>query len=156
MRAGEKIRTVLIAVLIVCMCFSGAACGAEKEQNDSTEDAFVEKIDFVKELGLDLDGLVSAAEGELGQDYVYLRFRVEDGAEETLRDALAQAFGKDRGMTMDLLPGYRGHEIAVTMKEESLLGSWGKFRSGNGGAKTRSFDVYLTERDGTQYLYVFG
>ena len=146
--------TILMTIFSVLLTSCQNQQIVERTDKEDKEES-MDYVSYLKDAGLDLTGFLEDEEGDLTDEFVYFRFRIVEGKREAVEERLTTFCGKAAPLNNSPIPGYNGHALAQKLRSEELLSKWMHLTQGEGEAKTESSEFYVTEVDGTQYLYYF-
>lgn len=134
---------------------------ANSTESTNEESNNTEYTEYLKDHGIDLSGIVVSEEGKIKrsdteQDFASLRFEIKKDQEETARNRIKERCGDEFDEEDIIYPGLTQDEYLKKANSENIIASWYGFENGTHGAKTRSFQIFLTEKDGTYFVYFEG
>ena len=117
-------------------------------------------IEHVKSHNIDFFDYVVEGEGDIktNDSYGYnssIRFKVADNQVENARRSLSKQLGDELEISEETLPHNSSNKYMQMIEKEKVIANWNKLENGYDGAKTHSIEIFLTENDGTYFIYFF-
>lgn len=146
----KKIRVICI---ISCFVFVGI-CFFIKEEKINIIECLEEN------LNIDFTKYVDEINGDITSDVQEESPKIKMKVNKEFEDEIIKKLDENKEIKkFDIstynMPGYRGHEYAVEMKENDIKHIYSFFIEGK-KAKTRSVEIYVTyNKEAIMYIYVF-
>lgn len=169
-------KTLYAIICLICIIFCMFGCTIQTSQNSQisqyseTSDQSINQsnisnnyndyIEHVKSHNIDFFDYVVEGEGNIqidnANDYIAsIRFKVADNQVENVRKSLSNQLGNEIEISEETLPHNSSNKYMQMIEKEKVIANWTKLENGYDGAKTHSIEIFLTENDGTYFIYFF-
>ena len=170
--------TLYVIICLICIIFCIFGCTIQTSQNSqisqysetsvtsiNQSNADISNncndyIEYVKSHNIDFFDYVVEGEGDIktNDSYGYnssIRFKVADNQVENARRSLSKQLGDELEISEETLPHNSSNKYMQMVEKEKVIANWNKLENGYDSAKTHSIEIFLTENNGTYFIYFF-
>ena len=145
---------------VICEDSSGTWTEESKENVNVGEDYMDMEKDSIlamlnEDLGIDLSGYISSADGVIRGSIYYAKINVLEGAETEIGQVIVDLCGEGAKASSRKRP-ILNNRLAEDFKEAELLSVYDYLKGGANGAKTTSITFYTAKNEGRMCVYIFG
>lgn len=167
--------TLYVIICLICIIFCMFGCTIQTSQNSqisqysetsvqsinqyNISNNYNDYIEYVKSHNIDFFDYVVEGEGNIqidnANDYnASIRFKVADNQVENVRKSLSKQLG-DELESEETLPHNSSDKYMQMIEKEKVMANWTKLENVYDNAKTHSIEIFLTENNGTYFIYFF-
>ena len=169
--------TLYVIICLICIIFCMFGCTIQTSQNSqisqysetsvtsinqsNISNNYNDYIEYVKSHDIDFFDYVIKGEGNIktndsyGYSSASIRFKVADNQVENVRKSISKQLGDELKICEETLPHNSSDKYMQMIEKEKVIANWTKLENGYDSAKTHSIEIFLTENNGTYFIYFF-